>query len=91
MHDIILGVAFIAMIAAPAMVATLSGKKEYDPETDPETELQPAPRAAVRRNTIAGEIIRPTYAQKILRDEQASGTFQVATLPMYKSRGMANR
>ncbi len=35
MHDLIFAFAFIAMVATPAMVAAIGGRKEYNP--DPET------------------------------------------------------
>lgn len=87
MHDIILGVAFIAMVAAPAMVATLSGKKEYDP--DPEASPSgPAPK----KNQIAGEIIRPRSAQqRAALAPKSDEAFEALTLPMFRSRGMNNR
>jgi len=87
MHDIILGVAFIAMVAAPAMVATLSGKKEYEP--DPGSgPAAPAPK----KNQVAGEIIRPrSVAQRLAHAPQIEDAMALPTLPMYRSRGMNNR
>lgn len=86
MHDILLGVAFIAMFAAPAMVATLSGKKEYDPDPEPET-AQPAVAKEVRK----GEIIRPKQAPRQARIAKKAPSFQVMpTLPVH-GRGMGNR
>lgn len=87
MHDIILGVAFIAMVAAPAMVATLSGKKEYDPDPQPEPVARPV-AAKVQRT---GEIIRPRSVQREERTPRVAPTFDAPTLPMYRSRGMNNR
>lgn len=87
MHDIILGVAFIAMVAAPAMVATLSGKKEYEPDPG-SSPAAPAPK----KNQVAGEIIRPlSAAQRLARTAQIDDAFAMPTLPIYHSRGMNNR
>lgn len=49
MHDILLAIAFLAMFFTPAMVATLSGKKEYEPEPDQD---EPAWRVAPRKTQV---------------------------------------
>ncbi len=88
MHDILLGFAFIAMVATPAMVATMSGKKEYDPHPQPES----SQRTAAPKPQRTAEIIRPRSAQqRASRISPETDSFEVPTLPMYKSRGMTNR
>lgn len=87
MHDLILGIAFIAMVVTPAMVATMSGKKEYEPDS----ELQPEPSVHPQKPRAAAQIIHPASTRYIAPTERAVNTFQAPTLPMRHARGMANR
>jgi hypothetical protein len=92
MTDLIFAVAFVAMVATPAMVATLGGRKEYnpgpgkdaDPDTEPET-LHPIPpkRPSMRA-------VRPHATHRSVADSgiMVADDF---TLPMHNGRGMANR
>jgi hypothetical protein len=86
MHDLIFAVAFIAMVATPAMVATIGGRKEYNP--GPQTpSLRPV--NAIKARPAAAPV-RPTKPSKAA--EKASLlTYADLTLPMRNARGMANR
>lgn len=86
-HDLFIAVAFIAMVAAPAMVATLGGKKEYQPDPEPEQ----ASRLPVASPEPSGKVIRPQSAHFIPPRHVAAGRpASPATLPM-RARGMMNR
>lgn len=95
MHDLIYAVAFVAMIASPAMVAALGGRKEYNPGPDapslpPVTsvKLSPAPPVVRQRATpppINRRAIRKVVAEHHLVPHDGP------TLPMHNARGMANR
>lgn len=91
MTDLVFAVAFVAMVATPAMVATLGGRKEYNPgpgaDSNPEPEtLQPAPGP----KRPSGRVIRPHAAHRSVADSgiMIADDF---TLPMHNGRGMANR
>lgn len=92
MPDLIFAVAFIAMVAAPAMVATLGGRKEYNPNSDPdadaESEAFPTLRPPKRPGTA---VIRPFSAQKAAHYNHEFTVSDDATLPMHSGRGMSNR
>jgi hypothetical protein len=92
MTDLIFAVAFVAMVATPAMVATLGGRKEYNPgsggDSDSGSEaenLQPAPP---KRPSLP--VMRPHSVHRSVADSgiMISDDF---TLPMHNGRGMANR
>jgi hypothetical protein len=87
MHDLIYVVAFVAMIASPAMVAAFGGRKDSEPGPElpaarPKTavKIQPAPR------------VRPRSERNIVATAGHSLVFcDGPTLPMHNARGMANR
>lgn len=87
MHDLIFAVAFVAMVATPAMVATFGGRKEYNPGPGTpglrRTDTLPA-RPAVRA-------ARSVTAHKPASDENPVATSTGPTLPMHNARGMSNR
>jgi len=85
MHDLIFALAFVAMVAAPAMIATVGGRKEYNP--GPEQEFQPSSSTASTRRAVP----RPHTFPATPRPEGTSSTLSDSTLPMHNSRGMANR
>jgi len=78
-HDVLIAVAFIGIVATPAVVATLGGKKEYEPV--PETEI--APRASRRE----AKVIRPHSTVFI---PERSMKLAEATLPV-RAHGRNNR
>ena len=86
LHDVFIAVAFIAMVMAPAMVATLGGKKEYEPAPEPET------GSPFRVAVPAEKFIRPHSTQFIVPPELAAGKAAPPppTLPI-RARGMMNR
>jgi|HubBroStandDraft_5_1064220.scaffolds.fasta_scaffold1020787_1 hypothetical protein len=93
MHDLIFAVAFIAMVATPAMVAAIGGRKEYNP--DPESPSMR--RANALKIRPVAPIVRPVSIQKaapvhhsIFPSAHAVFT-DGPTLPLHNSRGMANR
>jgi hypothetical protein len=90
MPDLIFAVAFIAMVAAPAMVATLGGRKEYNPGPDPDPEIETSPNVRPSRPPGA-RVIRPFSAQKSAAPDRGLIITDEATLPMHNGRGMANR
>ncbi|HEX4038385.1 MAG TPA: hypothetical protein VHX37_10030 [Acidobacteriaceae bacterium] len=87
MTDLIFAVAFVAMVATPAMVATFGGRKEYNPgpDSDPEPEdlhpIRPPKRPSAR-------IVRPHSMHK---DAERMLISDEATLPIANGRGMSNR
>ncbi|MGA7522722.1 MAG: hypothetical protein WBW84_09570 [Acidobacteriaceae bacterium] len=86
MHDLILAFAFVAMVAAPAMVAAIGGRKEYNPE--PETHpVLPA------RGDLPFESRRtlPPALPKTFTAKKPSVTTEIRTLPIHHARGLANR
>lgn len=87
MHDLIFALAFVAMVAAPAMVATWGGRKEYNPGPAP----RPSGRSSTPQPRPTGQMMRPLSAQGVSRSSRSSATSEGSTLPMHNSRGMANR
>lgn len=105
MHELILGIAFIAMVATPAMVATLGGKKESQPEPEEEpvrrqrvqrSAGKPAAKAAAAPAVKAepaeptGQLIRPHSMYFAARMSPAAAAFATPTLPVH-GRGMVGR
>jgi hypothetical protein len=88
MHDLIFAVAFIAMVATPAMVATIGGRKEYNPGPDAPP-LRP-PVNAIKTRPVASAV-RPVSLQKPAPEHHAVVAYSDSTLPMHNARGMANR
>ena len=90
MHSWVFAFAFIAMVASPAMVAAIGGRKEYTP--DPETH----PVLPVHRDTPF-EFHRdlPPAPQKTSSPQKPSGKVRIATeihtLPVHHPRGLSNR
>jgi hypothetical protein len=89
MHDLIYAVAFIAMVASPAMVAAIGGRKEYNPNPEPSSP-QPAASMAVRPPAPP---VRPRSMEKLVVPVQQHRfvTSDGPTLPMRNIRGMSNR
>lgn len=86
MHDLIFVFAFIAMVAAPAMVAAIGGRKEYNP--DPETD----PGLPFRRDTpFDTRPPLPPALPKAFAAKKSSVTTEIRTLPIHQARGLANR
>lgn len=87
MHDLIFAVAFVAMVATPAMVAAIGGRKEYNP--DPES---PAlPHTPVVRIRPAEPPTHPRSSRKLVPPGRRFVTSDGPTLPLHNARGMANR
>lgn len=93
MHDLIFAVAFIAMVASPAMVAAIGGRKEYDPGPVV-PRMRPAPPVRslnVRHATLA---VRPRSTAAVRRTPPAHRRLVFVdgpTLPLHNARGMAGR
>ena len=90
MHDLIFAVAFVAMVASPAMVAAIGGRKEYNPDPDQEP-IQP-------NKAIAGISVRPLHPavrpRAIPKTAPVTRRFVLMdgpTLPLHNARGMAGR
>ncbi len=86
MHDLIFVFAFIAMVATPAMVAAIGGRKEYnpDPETHPVLPVRSDKPFQFRRAL-------PPALPKSLTARKPSVTTEIRTLPVHHARGLANR
>jgi hypothetical protein len=87
MHDLIFAVAFIAMVASPAMVAAIGGRKEHNPNPEMPS-LNPADSIAVRPPAPP---VRPRSMEKAATVRPRFATSDGPTLPMRNVRGMANR
>ena len=97
MHDLIFAVAFVAMVASPAMVAAIGGRKEYNP--GPEAPI-PSSRNLRQAESRSRRCVRqraaplPINRRAIRKMVAASITlvpYDGPTLPMRNARGMANR
>jgi len=91
MHDMIFAVAFVAMIATPAMVAAIGGRKEFDPGPG----APPIPSHTVESSSSVRPA-KPTVRPQTSRRKLAAETHRYVitdgpTLPMRNARGMANR
>jgi hypothetical protein len=90
MHDLIFAVAFIAMVASPAMVAAIGGRKEeFNPGPEAGS-LDPAVSMTVRPPAPP---VRPRSMQKavVAPVQHRFATSDGPTLPMRNIRGMSNR
>jgi hypothetical protein len=93
MHDLIFAVAFVAMVATPAMVAAIGGRKEYNPGPEVPSEvpsLPLRPTTAIKVNPVA-PAARPRAMRKIVPANHPLVMCDGPTLPMRNARGMANR
>jgi hypothetical protein len=90
MHDMIFAVAFVAMVATPAMVAAIGGRKEYNPGPESPT-IRPAAAMTVRPPAPPAPVVHPRSKQKLAPVEHRLVTSDGPTLPMHNARGMANR
>jgi len=90
MHDWLFAFAFIAMVATPAMVAAIGGRKEYtpDPETDPVLPVRNDTLFESRR-TLPPALPKTFAVKKPSR--KPSITTEIQTLPIHHARGLANR
>ena len=87
MHDLIFAAAFVAMIATPAMVATIGGRKEYNPSPDMAS-LPRVPHVKVRPSAPP---VRPPAPPKAALEKRPVLTYADVTLPVHHPRGMSNR
>jgi hypothetical protein len=87
MHDLIFAVAFVAMVASPAMVAAIGGRKEYNPSPDAPA-LHPPATLKVRPPAPS---VRPRSMERVVPAGRNLVTSDGPTLPMHNARGMANR
>ena len=87
MHDLIFAVAFIAMVASPAMVAAIGSRKEYNPSPEAPS-IHPAASMTVRPPAPP---VRPRSMEKVAPVQHRFATSDGPTLPMRNARGMANR
>lgn len=86
MHDLIFALAFIAMVAAPAMVATIGGRKEYNPNPN----MPSLPRVSNVKAPLAAPQVRPPVKHKTM-EKLPILTYGDLTLPVHNARGMSNR
>lgn len=90
MHDLFMGLAFIAMVAAPAMVATMGGRKEMQPDPEPAGAAGRTAQAPSRAKP-QGQVIRPhSMHYAALEGRRPVEEFEATTLPL-RARGMAGR
>lgn len=87
MHDLIFAVAFVAMVATPAMVAAIGGRKEYNPSPEAPS-LHPPAALKVRPPAPP---VRPRSMERVAPANGHFVTSDGPTLPMHNARGMANR
>jgi hypothetical protein len=86
MHDWLFAFAFVAMIATPATVAAIGGRKEYnpDPETHPVLPVRNDKPLEPRRTVPPAQAKAFTAKRPIINTE-------IRTLPIHHARGLANR
>ncbi len=84
MHDWLFAFAFIAMVATPAMVAAIGGRKEYTPEPDPRLPIHSDLSFEIRRTL-------PPAVTQSFKVKMPSISTGVGTLPVHHARGLANR
>lgn len=94
MHDWLFVFAFVAMVATPAMVAAIGGRKEYnpDPETHPALPVRNDPFFETRR--ILPPSLPKTLTVKTSPHQASIKTsiaMEIHTLPVHRARGLANR
>ena len=96
MHDLIYAAAFIAMVATPAMVAALGGRKESE-EPGPEVR---APQRAATAGKAPSVPVRvrpasPSNRTRAVNRVAVAGHSLVLhdgpTLPVHHARGLSNR
>jgi hypothetical protein len=88
MHDLMIGIAFILMVASPAMVATIGGRKEYNPNPD----VPSLPRVCDVKAQLAAPPVSPAAARpRPAIKKRPLLTYSDVTLPVHNARGMANR
>ena len=90
MHDLIFAVAFVAMVAIPAMVAAIGGRKEFDPGPAAPTI---GPRTALPSISLSPftPTVRPRTIRRVVTEHRRYVVTDGPTLPMHNARGMANR
>lgn len=90
MHDLIFAVAFVAMLATPAMVAAIGGRKEFDPGP-----VVPALRTRVVHPSVRVQPFTPTIRPRTVRrtypEHRRFVLVDGPTLPLHNARGMAGR
>jgi hypothetical protein len=86
MHDLIFVFAFIAMVATPAMVAAVGGRKEYNP--DPESDSSFPNR---REKPFEADRTVPPALPRTFSTNKPRVTTEIRTLPIHHARGLANR
>jgi len=84
MHDLIYALAFIVMVATPALVAAFGGGRESKSGPEVRSERRPAPKRA-------RSAIRPRPAPRIALAGHPFVIHDGPTLPVHNLRGMANR
>lgn len=84
MHDWLFAFAFIAMVASPAMVAAIGGRKEYNPEPHPGLPVHSDLPFEIHRS------LPPARPRASAKKKPVVNT-GVGTLPVHHARGLANR
>ncbi|HEY1497979.1 MAG TPA: hypothetical protein VGF88_00240 [Acidobacteriaceae bacterium] len=87
MPDLIIAVAFVAMVATPAMVAAIGSRKEYNPGP----ESRALGHGTVMTVRPIAPLVHPKSKEKAAPAEHRLVTSDGPTLPMHNARGMANR
>ena len=84
MHDLIFAVAFVALVATPAMVAAIGGRKEFEPG--------PAAPAIRNRNAVSSisvrpftPTVRPRTTRRVVTEHRRCVITDGPTLPMHES------
>jgi len=100
MHDLIYAVAFLAMVAMPAMVAAFGGRKESEP--GPEVRAPRHSRSSVVRPPVSAASVS-VRMRPVTPSSRARATQTIAlaghslvlhdgpTLPVHNGRGLSNR
>ncbi len=88
-QGMILGVLFLGMIVAPAIVAARSGKEESQPDSGSEDVAE-----TKSRPTVARRIASPVRAQEVIMPISKAQTmphYTSTVLPIHGRMGMAGR
>jgi hypothetical protein len=83
MHDLILALSFLTMLVTPAIVAALSGKREFVPGA--EGEIAAPAISTVTMTTSSDRRTRTVAARAV------TVSYNVPTLPLHRTLGLANR
>lgn len=90
MHDWLFAFAFIAMVATPAMVAAIGGRKEYNPDSETHPVLPIRNDTFFESRQALPPALPKAFAVKKPSHKPIVNT-EIRTLPVHHARGLANR